>query len=299
MLSMRPRVLIFGSTGQLAVELVEALSPDADLQALSRHQADLTDLAAVRNAIRSANPQYVINAAAYTAVDRAESEPELARAVNTWAPQAMAQEALGVNALLMHFSTDYVFDGSGSSPWKESDAPHPQNVYGKTKLEGEQAIADSKCRHFIFRTSWVYAAHGNNFLRTMLRLGSQRPSLNVVDDQIGAPTSAGELARAVQAILSRIHESTTAQPESGIYHMTCSGSTSWFGFAKAIFARVPTRLSVPELSPIRSEQYPTPAVRPRNSVLDCHKLEKAIGIRLSSWQSALDRVMAEIYEIEQ
>ncbi len=295
---MNPRILIFGSTGQLAVELAKVFASEPRVLFLSRRDADLADLGSIRSAIRNSEPQFVINAAAYTAVDRAESEPELARAINGAAPQAMAEEALRVNAWLLHFSTDYVFDGAGITPWKEADVPNPLNVYGKSKLEGEQLIAQTDCRHLIFRTSWVYAAHGNNFLRTMLRLADQRPSLSIVDDQIGSPTSADEIARAVQLVLRRLEDSSRNPPDTGVYHMTCRGSTSWFGFAQAIFARMegksPVQERIPALIPIPTEQYPTPAVRPRSSVLDCSKLEKEMGIRLAPWETALDEVIEEI-----
>lgn len=291
---MTNRVLILGSTGQLGVELLKARSPEMDLVALSRRDVDIADEGALRAAIRSAEPRFIVNAAAYTAVDRAESEPELAFAVNAQAPRTMAEEALRLNASLLHFSTDYVFDGSGNTPWKESDPPHPLNVYGRTKLEGEQAVEAAGCRHLIFRTSWVYAAHGNNFLRTMLRLGAQRPRINIVDDQFGAPTSAGELARAVWSVLDRLQDTNSPVPEPGVYHMTCAGSTSWFGFAKSIFAAVADRSPVPTLVPIPSAQYPTPAARPHNSVLNCDKLERVFGLRLATWEDALANVIEEL-----
>jgi dTDP-4-dehydrorhamnose reductase len=291
---MTNRVLILGATGQLGVELQKALPPEMDLAALSRNEVDLTDESALRTAIRSAEPSFIVNAAAYTAVDHAESEPELAHAVNSQAPRIMAEEALRTDAWLLHFSTDYVFDGSGNVPWKEGDPPRPLNIYGRTKLEGEQAVAATGCRHLIFRTSWVYAAHGNNFLRTMLRLGAQRPSLNIVDDQVGAPTSAGELARGVRIVLDRLLDADFAAPDPGVYHMTCAGSTSWFGFAKSIFANVAGRSPVPTLVAIPSEQFPTPAARPRNSVLNCDKLERVFGLRLAPWEDALKKVIEEM-----
>lgn len=291
---MTNRVLILGSAGQLGVELLKVLSPETDLVALSRRDVDLADESALREVIRRSDPRFIVNAAAYTAVDHAESEPELAHAVNAQAPRTMAEEATRLNAWLLHFSTDYVFDGSGNTPWKESDPPHPLNVYGSTKLEGEQAVAAAGCHHLIFRTSWVYAAHGNNFLRTMLRLGTQRPSLSIVDDQFGAPTSAGELARAVRSVLDRLQDADSPSPEPGVYHMTCAGSTSWFGFAKSIFAAVAGRSPVPTLVPIPSDQYPTPAARPHNSILNCDKLERAFGLRLAPWQDALAKVIEEL-----
>lgn len=294
--AMKPRVVILGAAGQLGVELVKLLRPQVDLFAFSRRELDLTDDDALRAAILPIQPHSIVNAAAYTAVDRAESEAALARAVNAHAPQTLAQLALRLNAWLLHFSTDYVFDGSGQTPWKETDAPHPLNVYGQTKLEGEQAIEATGCRHLIFRTSWVYAAHGSNFLYTMLRLASERPRLSIVDDQIGAPTTAGELARGVLSVLSQLNQDSDArQPvESGIYHMTCGGSTTWFNFARAIFAGFTGTISAPELLPISTEQYPTPAARPRYSVLNCEKLEERLGIRLAAWEDGLAQVIAEV-----
>jgi dTDP-4-dehydrorhamnose reductase len=291
---MRPRILVLGSSGQLGRELSKALPPVAEVTALSRHDVDLTNENELRSAVRTARPHFIVNAAAYTAVDRAESEPELAQAVNARAPGILAEEAHRGNAWLFHFSTDYVFDGSGHMPWKETDTPHPLNVYGRTKLEGEQAVAAVGGRHVILRTSWVYAAHGSNFLRTMLRLSRERTKLNIVDDQIGAPTSAGELARGVRFIVERLQELPDSPPDSGIYHMTCGGFTSWFGFAKAIFASFADDVPAPELVPIPSEQYPTPAVRPRNSVLNGDKLQTALGLRLDSWESALARVVDQV-----
>ncbi len=291
---MKPHVLVLGSTGQLGAELCKLLLPEADLTALSHRDLDLTDAKALRAAVRAVQPQFIVNAAAYTAVDRAESEPDLAHAVNAQAPGILAEEALRLGAWLIHFSTDYVFDGSGTTPWKETDAPHPLGVYGRTKLDGERAVAATDCRHLIFRTSWVYAAHGSNFLRTMLRLASQRPRLTIVDDQIGAPTSAGELARGVRLALDRLQSAADPPPEPGVYHMTCGGSTSWFGFAQAIFTSFAGLVPAPELVPISSAHYPTAAVRPHNSVLDGDKLQRVMGIRLCKWEVALAEVADEM-----
>ncbi len=287
-------ILLLGSAGQLGVELRKALDKEAELLALSRPDVDLADEDALRSVIRKTRPRFIVNAAAYTAVDRAESEPELAHAVNGVAPSIIAEEALELNAWLLHFSTDYVFDGSGSMPWKESDAPGPLNVYGRTKLEGEQGIASAGCSHLILRTGWVYASHGSNFLRTMLRLGRERERLSIVDDQIGAPTSAKALARATRAILGRLQDAQETPMEAGIYHMACAGSATWFGFAREIFASFPAKIPIPELVPIATEEYPTPARRPRNSVLNCDKLELATGIRLAPWQDALAEIVDEI-----
>jgi len=284
-----PRILLLGAKGQLGVELEKVLAPESDLIALSRREVDLADGNAMRMAVRRAQPEIVINAAAYTAVDRAESESAIARTINAIAPGILAEETARADAALIHFSTDYVFDGSREGAWTESDKPAPLNIYGKTKLEGERAIEAAGGRYFIFRTSWVYAARGTNFLRTMVRLARERKQLSIVNDQVGAPTSAGELARAVSEAIPQID---AAQP--GVYHMTCHGQTSWFGFAQAIFAGLRGVVPAPELIPIATEQYPTPAQRPRNSVLDCGKLERAMGIRLLPWQEALATVIEEL-----
>jgi dTDP-4-dehydrorhamnose reductase len=291
---MKYRILLFGSKGQLGAELLPLLTSAADVVALSHQDVDLANQDAVRQAIRATTPQLIVNAAGYTAVDRAESEPDLAYAVNAAAPAAMAESALPLDAWFIHFSSDYVFDGSGNVPWREDDPTGPLNVYGRAKLAGEQAIAASRCRHLIFRTSWIYAAHGNNFLRTMLRLGAEKPALRIVNDQIGAPTSATEVAGAVTRIIARLQDPAVPSLQSGIYHMTCSGATSWFGFASAIFEKVKDRFPTPSLVAIPSAEYPTAAARPLHSVLDCGKLERETGIRLAEWQEALDRVIAEL-----
>ena len=283
------RILLLGAKGQLGVELEKTLVPESELIALSRREVDLADGNALRMAVRRSQPQIVINAAAYTAVDRAESEPAIARTINAFAPAILAEESAKAGAAFLHFSTDYVFDGSRAGAWTENDEPAPLNTYGKTKFEGEQGIAAASGRHFIFRTSWVYAAHGANFMRTMIRLARERKRLSIVNDQIGAPTSAGEIARGVREAIAEIDSA-----EPGVYHMTCAGSTSWFGFAQAIFAGLADVVPTPELIPIASEQYPTPAKRPRNSVLDCGKLERAMGIRLLPWEDALATVIEEL-----
>ena len=293
-----PRVLILGAAGQLGVELQRSFAGRAEVTALSRHELDLSAEQQIRAAVRHTAPQAILNAAAYTAVDRAESEPEPAMAINAHAPRILAEEALRLNALLVHYSTDYVFDGGKSSPWTEADTPHPLNVYGATKLAGEEAIRAVGGRYLIFRTSWVYAPHGKNFLLTMLRLGRERDRLSIVDDQLGAPTTASELAQATHSIVSGILAGQFGPPEdwAGLYHMTCSGSTTWYGFAQAIFQRAAQLLQQrsPELLPIPSSQYPTPARRPQNSVLSNALLEARFGLRLAPWPAALDAAMAEL-----
>lgn len=293
----QPRVLILGAAGQLGRELARGFADYGSVTAAGRAAADLANPEQVRAVIRHLQPDAILNAAAYTAVDRAESEPKLAYAVNAEAPRLLAEEARACGALLVHYSTDYVFDGSKSGPWSESDLPNPLNVYGASKLAGERAIEAIGGRYLILRTSWVYAPHGKNFLLTMLRLGGERETLSVVDDQIGAPTTAAELAVATRAIVEGALAGRFGEPRdwAGVYHMSCAGATSWFGFAQAIFARAAAMgLKSPELTPIPSEAYPTPAKRPRNSVLSNEKLNTKFGVRLAEWTPALDEAMGAL-----
>ncbi len=290
-----PRILILGSAGQLGRELGKSFAGLGPITALDRASVDLADPAQIRAAVRRAAPQIILNAAAYTAVDRAESEPDLARAINADAPRILAEEARDLHALLVHYSTDYVFDGSKTSPWIETDTPHPLNVYGASKLAGEQAVQNVGGGFLIFRTSWVYGPHGNNFLLTMLRLGREQSRLSIVDDQIGAPTTAGELARATHAVVAGILAGRCGAPAhwSGLYHMTCGGSVSWFGFAQAIFARAAAMFAFkpPQLVPISTSGFPRPAVRPANSVLSNARLHSRFGLQLAPWESALDEAL--------
>ena len=285
-----PRILLLGAGGQLGMQLKQALTGKVELTALARTELDFTDADAIRAAIRSANPEIVINAAAYTAVDKAESEPEQAHLVNTVAPGVIAEELAKTNGWLIHYSTDYVFDGSGTKPWVETDATGPLGVYGQTKLDGELAIAATGCKHVILRTSWVYAAEGRNFLHTMLRLGRDRDQLKVVDDQIGAPTTAEALTEATQAALNHLTTNAEASAVTGVYHLACAGETSWCGFAKAIFAEFASKQKPPEVLPIPTEAYPTPAKRPRNSRLNCGKFTRQFGFQMPAWQDALHQV---------
>ncbi len=265
--------------------------------ACDRDALDLASPEQIRAKVREVAPDVILNAGAYTAVDRAESEPELARAINAEAPRVLAEEALRTNALLVHYSTDYVFDGSKSGPWVEDDATGPLNVYGASKLAGEDAIRNVGGRYLIFRTSWVYGPHGKNFLFTMLRLGRERDSLNVVDDQIGAPTSSIELARATSTITSGILAGRIDKAGwPGVYNMTCSGAVSWCGFAQAIFERAPQLLGgkTPKVNAIPFSAFPTPAKRPQNSILSNEKLFQRFGIRLAPWEAALDEVLGKI-----
>jgi dTDP-4-dehydrorhamnose reductase len=287
-----PRVLLLGAGGQLGMELAKRLAGQVELTALSRAELDFSDATATRAAIVKADPEIVINAAAYTAVDKAESEPELCRQVNAIAPGVIASEIAKTNGWLIHYSTDYVFDGSGVRPWLETDATGPLSLYGQTKLDGELAIAASGCRHVILRTSWVYAAVGRNFLHTILRLGREREQLKIVDDQIGAPTSAEAITDATLAVISRLDARGDSGEASGVYHLTCAGETSWCGFARAIFARFAARQKAPEVLPIPTEAYPTPARRPKNSRLNCDKFAAEFGFRMPAWENALDEVAA-------
>ncbi|MBV8437041.1 MAG: dTDP-4-dehydrorhamnose reductase [Silvibacterium sp.] len=283
------RVLILGAQGQLGIELQKAFQGAGEVVALDRQWCDLARPETIRKAMAEVCPKIVLNAAAYTAVDRAESEPELAMRVNGEAPGILAEEARKIGALLVHYSTDYVFDGSRPSPWVEGDAVNPLNTYGRTKLAGEQKISEVGGRHLIFRTSWVYSPHGANFLRTMLRLGREREQLRVVNDQIGAPTTAAALARATRAVID-----ANVQEVSGIYHMTCAGETSWCGFAQEIFRRAaaPEGRHWPEVVGIPSTEYPTPAKRPKNSLMSNSKLNARFGVALPQWQDALAETLA-------
>ncbi len=286
------RVLLLGAGGQLGMQLRRALGAAHELTALTRAEVDFSDVAAVRAAVRAAKAEIVINAAAYTAVDRAESEPELARLVNAVAVGVMAEEVARAGGWLIHYSTDYVFDGSGTKPWVELDATGPLSVYGQTKLDGESAIAAAGCKHVILRTSWVYAAEGKNFLHTMLRLGREREVLKVVDDQIGAPTTAEALTAATLAVVRTLGAAGTDAAASGVYHLTCAGETSWCGFARAIFVAFAGRQKAPEVVGIPTEAYPTPAKRPRNSRMNCGKFAATFGFQMPGWEEALGEVAA-------
>lgn len=293
-----PRVLVLGAAGQLGTELQHCFAGQNPLIAADREIADLGVPEQIRAIVRRVQPNVILNAAAWTAVDRAESEPARAAAINARAPRILAEEARDCNALLVHYSTDYVFDGSKPEPWTEDDEPHPLNIYGAGKLEGEEAIRSAGGRYLILRTSWVYAPHGKNFLLTMLRLGRERDRLSVVDDQFGAPTTALALARATKTLVDGVLGGNFGgTPDwAGLYHMTCAGSTSWCGFAQAIFARAGTLLDGrhPEVVPIPSSDYPTPAMRPCNSVLSNARLKARFGVELPSWESSLDEAIATL-----
>jgi dTDP-4-dehydrorhamnose reductase len=293
-----PRILIVGNAGQVGVELHRSFAEFESVVGVDRETFDMADPEQTRALVRREKPEVILNAAAYTAVDRAESEPEMAKAINEDAPRVLAEEALRTNALLVHYSTDYVFDGQKGQPWIESDEPNPLGVYGATKLAGERAIQQVGGRYLIFRTSWVYGPHGKNFLLTMLRLAAERDRLSIVDDQIGSPTTSIELARATRTIVDGVLAGKFGSTENwaGLYHMTCADAVTWFGFAQSIFAGAAAQLGVrqPELQPITSEEYPTPAERPRYSILSNQKLFDRFGVRLASWQDALDEVLGAL-----
>jgi dTDP-4-dehydrorhamnose reductase len=279
------RILITGKNGQVGTELSRLYQSRADVVLTGRDECDLSNEQSIRDAVERVKPTVIINAGAYTAVDQAEKEPGLCFAINAHAPRVLAQEAARLGALLIHYSTDYVFNGEKAQPYLESDPINPVNVYGESKAAGEAAIAEAAPRYLVFRTSWVYGAHGKNFLRTMLRLGAERPELRVVDDQLGAPTSSAAIAFATARL---VEQSQAGVP--GIYHMTAAGSTSWCGFARAIFdAGVLT--TQPRVQPISSADYPTPARRPANSVLSNDKFAHAFGFRLPTWQQQLNEVL--------
>jgi dTDP-4-dehydrorhamnose reductase len=297
-MSSKPRILIVGAYGQVGAELQRSFADYGEIICRDRDTVDLAVPDQVRAMVRDAAPNIILNAAAYTAVDRAESEPDVAMAVNVQAPAILAEEALRTGALLVHYSTDYVFDGSKTSPWVETDQTNPLNVYGASKLAGEEAMQKVGGKYLIFRTSWVFGPHGQNYLFTMLRLGRERESLNIVDDQIGAPTSSIELANATRSIVVGVLGGQFgATPNwAGLYHMTCSGSVSWCGFSRAIFARAQALLDgkMPVVNPIPTSEYPTPAKRPLNSCLSNEKLEARFAIRLVPWQAALDEAMRRL-----
>ncbi|MDZ4058354.1 MAG: dTDP-4-dehydrorhamnose reductase [Azonexus sp.] len=298
------KILLLGKNGQVGWELQRSLAPLGEVTALDRYSTDfcgdLGNLAGLRETVQRLRPQVIVNAAAHTAVDKAESEPELARLINATAPGVLAQEAHQLGAWLVHYSTDYVFDGSGSQPWVETDTPAPLSVYGHTKLEGEQLIAQHCPKHLIFRTSWVYAARGGNFAKTMLRLARERERLTVIDDQWGAPTGAELIAdvtaHAVRQVLQR-----PAGPhgEAGIYHLAASGQASWNLYAKHVLAQAAQaqpaiELVAKEVAPVPTSAFPTPANRPHNSRLNTAKLQTTFDLCLPPWQQGVDRMLAEI-----
>lgn len=311
------KILLFGKGGQVGWELQRSLAPLGELVALdfdsTDYCGDFTNLEGLHATVRAIRPDVIVNSGAHTAVDKAESEPELVRTINALAPAALAQAAMACGAWLVHYSTDYVFDGSGSTPWLESDTPAPLSVYGRTKLEGEQLIQASGCQHLIFRTSWVYGARGGNFAKTMLKLAQERETLKVIDDQIGAPTGAELLADVTAHAIRRALApgstgSGTASMNnsispviSGIYNLVASGEISWFGYAKEVVAlanntKLATKLVVKSIDAVPSSAFPSAAQRPLNSRLNTSKLQTTFNLKLPHWKPGVARMLTEYIE---
>jgi dTDP-4-dehydrorhamnose reductase len=296
------KILLFGKNGQVGWELQRSLAPLGEIIALDFDAknmcGDFSNPEGLAQTIRTVAPDVIVNAAAHTAVDKAESELELARTLNAVAPGVLAREAKSINALLVHYSTDYVFDGQGDKPWIETDATAPLSVYGATKLEGEKLIQQSGCKHLIFRTSWVYAARGGNFAKTMLRLAAERDSLSVINDQIGAPTGADLLAD----VTAHAMRSTIREPElCGLYHLVAGGETSWHGYANFVieFARrtgVPVKVAAEAIKAVPTSEFRTAATRPLNSRLNTSKLQQTFGLNIPHWQEGVTRMLSEIIE---
>jgi dTDP-4-dehydrorhamnose reductase len=295
------KILLLGKNGQVGWELQRALAPLGDVVALDFDSpgplaADFSKPESLAATVRAVAPQIIVNAAAHTAVDKCETEPDVARALNAESPAVLAREAHALGAWLMHYSTDYVFDGSGSTPWLEDSPTGALNVYGATKLEGEQAIRASGCKHLILRTSWVYAARGGNFAKVMLKLARERDRLTVIDDQFGAPTGADLLAD----ITAHALRTALQRPDvAGTYHAVAAGETSWHGYARHVieFARAlgePIKVAPEAIEPVPTSAFPTPAKRPSNSRMDTHKLRATFGLNLPSWQAGVERMLTEV-----
>lgn len=299
------KILLFGKNGQIGWELQRALAPLGDLIALGSNEqdycGDLTNPEGIAETIQRVQPSVIVNAAAYTAVDLAEREPQLAQQINADILQVMAQEAKALDAWLIHYSTDYVFSGKGYTPWREDDVAEPVNTYGATKRAGEIFIAAHCPKHLIFRTSWVYAARGNDFVKTMLRLAKERTELQIVNDQIGAPTSAELIADCTAHVIRTVTSlvSTKKRSLAGIYHLTASGETSWYDYAVYLFSEAQAhhlQLNSPVLKAISTADYATPAKRPLNSRLSTEKFTTTFGLTLPSWKVGLSRMLAEVME---
>ena len=294
------KILLLGQNGQVGWELQRSLAVLGEVSAIGRdcrtHCGDLAQSDALADTVRALRPDIIVNAAAHTAVDKAESEPDLARQLNATAPGVLAEEAARLGAWLVHYSTDYVFDGSGTRPWTEADTPAPLSVYGCTKLEGERLIAASGCKHLILRTSWVYAARGGNFAKTMLRLAQERERLTVIDDQWGAPTGAELLADVTAHALRQLQQ---RPQDGGLYHVVAGGETNWNLYAKYVIeqaqqAQTAIKIKATEVAPVPTSAFPTPAMRPHNSRLDTRKLQATFGLQLPPWQQGVARILAEI-----
>jgi dTDP-4-dehydrorhamnose reductase len=293
------KILLIGKNGQVGFESQRALAPLGEIVAVDFPECDLTNAESIRAVVRASAPQAIVNAAAYTAVDRAESEPAVARAINAIAPAILGEEAVRIGARVVHYSTDYVYDGTNAGRYVEQDATNPLCVYGATKRDGDVALAASGAQHFIFRTSWVFGAHGANFVKTMLRLAAERDKLNVVADQIGAPTSAALIADVTAHVLAQTIYRPEADMPSGVYHAVAGGETSWHGFAQAIVRGATSRgvsLRMPPeaIRAITTTEYPLPAKRPANSRLDTTRLRQTFGLVMPHWQAGLDHVLSQI-----
>ena len=296
------KILLLGKNGQLGWELQRSLAPLGEVLALDRNSAlhcgDLSKPEQLAQTVLTYKPDFIVNAAAHTAVDKAESECEMARLLNTDAPAALAKAAAQVGAWLVHYSTDYVFDGSGTHARQEGEGTGPLSVYGQTKLDGEKAIVASGCKYLIFRTSWVYAARGGNFAKTMLRLAQERDKLTVINDQHGAPTGADLIADVTAHAMRRVLNTQNIS-FSGVYHLVASGETTWHGYARHVieqtkFIKSEVDWKVTDIAPVPTSAFPTPALRPLNSRLCTHKLQQAFGLVMPPWQQGVDRMLAEI-----
>lgn len=293
------KILLFGKNGQVGWELNRSLQPLGEVVALAREEADFSNPENLRDIVSKTKPDVIVNAAAYTAVDKAEEEEELAETINGIAPGILAEEALKTNALLVHYSTDYVFDGKKTGPYIETDETNPVNAYGRTKLAGEKAIQSSGCDYIIFRTSWVYAARGQNFLLTILRLAAERDELSIVADQIGSPTTAKLIADTTTLCIRQATEEIEAGNfSSGLYHLATSKSTSWHGFAQEIVnlanAKLKLQLNIKEIKPIPTTDYPTPAKRPLSSRLSTEKMHNIFKVTMPDWRNELDACIEEL-----
>lgn len=293
------KILLTGKNGQVGFELQRALAPLGEVVAVDQHECDLSNPDAIRQLVAKVAPQVIINPAAYTAVDKAESEPQLAQAINGTAPGVFGEEAARLGALVIHYSTDYVFDGCVSGAYLELDTPNPQSVYGKSKLAGEKALQASGADHLIFRTSWVFGAHGANFAKTMLRLAAEREGLKIVADQFGAPTSAALLADVTAQVLGQYKRDGRTGFPFGLYHLVAGGCTTWHEYAQtvvraALAAGKPLKLTADDIVPITTADYPLPAPRPANSRLDTQRLRETFGLELPAWQSGLGHVLQQI-----
>jgi dTDP-4-dehydrorhamnose reductase len=296
----KKRILVFGRIGQVGWELRHKLACQGQVVVVDYPEIDFLKPESIRQAVRAAEPAVIVNAAAYTAVDKAEADAERASAINGQAPGVLAEEATRLGILLVHYSTDYVFDGSKLEPYVETDLPNPRNVYGMTKLEGDLAVQSAGCDYLILRTSWVYGARGSNFLLTMLRLAGERPELRIVDDQIGSPTTSECIAQATASILAQLLSPSGGglQGRSGIYNLSSSGETSWYGFARTLFEKsaATSGTPIPNLVPISTSDYPQAAKRPANSRLSGQRLEETFGVCLPYWEDALDLVLETLAE---